>query len=65
MAEAIRAGAAFSEIAGFMCNDFQALCEKRCAEIRTLCTQLADKGWYAQMSGSGSAVFGVRSKNTQ
>ncbi len=61
MAEALKRGAPLEEIEACMCNDFQVLCEARCPEIAVLCRHLTDEGYAAQMSGSGSAVFGLRS----
>ena len=60
MAEAIEKGADINEILSYMCNDFQSLCEKRCPEISEGCKVLSEKGYFSQMSGSGSAVFGIR-----
>lgn len=62
MVEALRSGAPLAVLAAYMCNDFQALCEARCPEIAVLCKRLTDEGYAAQMSGSGSAVFGLREK---
>ena len=62
MAALLKKHAALEELAPFLCNDFQPLCEKRCPEIAELCTALRNEGAYAQMSGSGSAVFGLWSK---
>ncbi len=45
-----------------LCNDFMALCEERCPEIRISCEKLAADGYVSQMSGSGSAVFGLKSQ---
>lgn len=59
MAELIKRGAELAETAGHMCNDFQAICEKRCPEIAELCEKFRSQGYYAQMSGSGSAVFAL------
>lgn len=60
MAALLSRGANADEIAALMCNDFQPICEKRCPEIAAACAELRAKGYYAQMSGSGSAVFGLR-----
>lgn len=60
MAEAIEKGTDVNEIFSYMCNDFQALCEQRCPEISEGCKVLSEKGYFSQMSGSGSAVFGIR-----
>lgn len=59
MADAIESGAPLSEIAMYLCNDFQPLCEERCPEIAEACELLRSGGYAAQMSGSGSAVFGI------
>ncbi len=59
MAELIEKKADIKDILSLMCNDFQALCEKRCPEIKEACESLKKQGLYAQMSGSGSAVFGI------
>lgn len=63
MAELIEKKADLKEILSLMCNDFQELCEKRCPEIKEACDSLKKQGLYAQMSGSGSAVFGIGLKN--
>ena len=63
MAEALKRKAKLEEFAFLMCNDFQELCEKRCPEITELCEKLKSEGAYAQMSGSGSAVFGLWNEN--
>ncbi len=60
MASLIEKGASLNEILTYMCNDFQVICQKRCPEIAEGCKVLADKGYFAQMSGSGSAVFGIK-----
>ena len=60
MAELIRKKAEASEIFALMCNDFQSICEKRCPEIKEAVEQLRAEGYHSQMSGSGSAVFGIR-----
>ena len=63
MAEALKRKAKLEEFAVLMCNDFQELCEKRCPEITEICEKLKSEGAYAQMSGSGSAVFGLWNEN--
>ena len=60
MAELLEKGADIDEIARLMCNDFQPICIARCPEIEEGCRILAEKGYFSQMSGSGSAVFGIR-----
>ena len=60
MAELIRKKADVSEIFSLMCNDFQRICERRCPEIKEAVEQLLAEGYYSQMSGSGSAVFGLK-----
>lgn len=60
MAELIRKKADVSEIFALMCNDFQSICERRCPEIKQTAEQLRAEGYHSQMSGSGSAVFGIR-----
>lgn len=60
LADALKRQAPLACFAALLCNDFQPLCEKRCPEIVLLCEQLKREGFYAQMSGSGSAVFGLR-----
>lgn len=60
MAQLLKNKAPTDEILALMCNDFQPLCEKRCPDIQAACKRLKDKGYYSQMSGSGSAVFGTR-----
>lgn len=60
MAALIEKGAPLSEIVKYMCNDFQPLCEQRCDEIRRIRERMAKEGLASQMSGSGSAVFGIR-----
>lgn len=62
MAELIREKADADEIFSLMCNDFQSICEKRCPEIASKCKILSDEGYFSQMSGSGSAVFGIKKK---
>ena len=59
MAALIQKGAALTEIVKYMCNDFQPLCEARCEEIRAIRERMIKEGLAAQMSGSGSAVFGI------
>ncbi len=61
MAELIRQKADVDSILSVMCNDFQPICEKRCPEIADAVAELKKEGYYSQMSGSGSAVFGIRS----
>ena len=65
LADALKKHEPLASFAAFLCNDFQPLCEKRCPEIALLCEQLKREGFYAQMSGSGSAVFGLRSEKQQ
>ncbi len=49
-----------NEICTLLTNDFQDLCTERCPEIKTLCDYLLKNGAVgAQMTGSGSAVFGL------
>ena len=60
MAQRIRKGAELKEILALMCNDFQPLCEERCPEIADLVAEMRKQGMLSQMSGSGSAVFGIR-----
>ena len=60
MAELIRSKADINEILSLMCNDFQSICEKRCPEITSACKVLEEEGYFSQMSGSGSAVFGIK-----
>lgn len=60
MAELIRKKADVSEVVKLMCNDFQSICEKRCPEIKEAAEKLREEGYYSQMSGSGSAVFGLK-----
>ncbi|MBQ8759077.1 MAG: 4-(cytidine 5'-diphospho)-2-C-methyl-D-erythritol kinase [Clostridia bacterium] len=60
MAELINKGAGVSELAPLMCNDFQSICEKRCPEIKEAAESLKKEGFCSQMSGSGSAVFGIK-----
>ena len=60
MAEAIEKSADISAVLSYMCNDFQPLCEARCPEIKDGCKILANQGYFSQMSGSGSAVFGIK-----
>lgn len=59
LAKAINKHAPLEELMPYFCNDFQALCEKRCPEIAALCRKLEGEGAFAQMTGSGSAVFGL------
>lgn len=63
MAEAIENEADLKDIALYMCNDFEELCAERCNQISELRKELEKKGFYAQMSGSGSAVFGIKEAN--
>lgn len=65
LADALKRQEPLACFAALLCNDFQPLCEKRCPEIALLCEQLKREGFYAQMSGSGSAVFGLRSEKQQ
>ena len=65
LADALKKHEPLASFAAFLCNDFQPLCEKRCPEIALLCEQLKREGFYAQMSGSGSAVFGLRNEKQQ
>ena len=60
MAELIIKGADKKEIFSLMCNDFQSICQKRCPEIQEAVRKLESEGFFAQMSGSGSAVFGIK-----
>lgn len=60
MAELLKNKAPTEEILTLMCNDFQEICEKRCPDIAKACEKLKSQGYYSQMSGSGSAVFGAR-----
>lgn len=57
MAQLLKDKAPVEEILVLMCNDFQPLCEKRCPDIAKACELFKSKGYYSQMSGSGSAVF--------
>lgn len=61
MAELIRENS-HDRLFELMCNDFQSICVKRCPEIAKLCEALSADGCFSQMSGSGSAVFGLRKK---
>ena len=60
MAKAIREGKGVKEIIKYMCNDFEEICIPRCEEISEGKKILSEKGFFAQMSGSGSAVFGIK-----
>ena len=60
MAELIRQKADADSIFALMCNDFQPICERRCPEIAEAVEELKKEGYYSQMSGSGSAVFGIK-----
>ena len=60
MAELISQKADVDSILALMCNDFQPICEKRCPEIAESVAELKNMGYYSQMSGSGSAVFGIK-----
>ena len=60
MAELIRNKAEIDKIVLLMCNDFQSICVKRCPEIAQAVKELEEQGYHAQMSGSGSAVFGIK-----
>lgn len=60
MAELIRQKADIDSILSLMCNDFQPICERRCPEIADAVAELKKEGYYSQMSGSGSAVFGIQ-----
>ncbi len=64
LAEALKREAPLQEYEHLLCNDFQELCEKRCPEIVILCETLSREGYAAQMSGSGSAVFGIKQEKT-
>ncbi len=59
MASLLQKGVDVREILALMINDFQPLCEAKCGEIAVLCDSFRQKGYYAQMSGSGSSVFGI------
>ena len=59
MAEKLNAGESAESVLGLMCNDFSPICEKKCALIAEARKELEDGGAYSQMSGSGSAVFGI------
>ena len=60
MAKLISENADAGKIFGLMCNDFQSICVKRCPEIAEAVKLLENEGYASQMSGSGSAVFGIR-----
>ena len=64
LAEALKGEAPLQAYKHLLCNDFQELCEERCPEIVTLCEALSREGYAAQMSGSGSAVFGLKQNKT-
>lgn len=59
MARTLERGGSFEELAQNLCNDFQALCERRCPAIAETRARLAAQGYVSQMTGSGSAVFGL------
>ncbi len=58
-ARALKTGAGAHEILSFMTNDFQNICEKKCAGIKKARESLSQDGARAMMTGSGSAVFGI------
>ena len=60
MAALIGKGAPLEEIVPYMNNDFEALCVERCPAIGAIRDKMRLEGLAAQMSGSGSAVFGIR-----
>ena len=61
MAKALEKGEDTQSLAKYMCNDFEEICVRQCPEIAVLCEKLKGEGYFSQMSGSGCAVFGIRS----
>lgn len=61
LAAVLKKGAArVPDASPFLCNDFEAVCVERCPGIGDCKEKLRREGYAAQMSGSGSAVFGIR-----